>query len=195
MQSKVYGLWAGLIVLAGLLSACAPNPSVFNDRVYGSTTPSATQPPPPATATVVVPRTSSRPPTMIMPTVKPEPVVIPDASVTISNKKPPKPKVTLPKSATPAPIEKPLQSVPAMPSAPRVYQSSPAVQALLRQAEAEVTAGSATKAAETIERALRIEPDNPALWLKLSKLNEQQGNRQQAASMAEKAKYYQELLN
>lgn len=192
MQIKVYGLLAGSIVLTGLLSACSPNPMVLPERVYGSTAIPAA---PPATPVTVVPRTPAapRPPVMVTPNARTEAVVIPDTSVTFSNKKPPKPKAPVPK--IPAPTETPVQQVPATPPTPRVYQASPAVQALMRQADTEAASGSLTKAAETIERALRIEADNPALWLRLSKLNEQQGNQQQAASMAEKAKYYQELLN
>jgi len=78
---------------------------------------------------------------------------------------------------------------------PKKYDSSPAARALLKQANAEATAGKLADASATIERALRIEPENPDLWLKLSNLNKRQGNAQQAASMASKAQYYQELLN
>jgi predicted Zn-dependent protease len=75
------------------------------------------------------------------------------------------------------------------------YKSSSAVQSLLKQADTETANGKLGEAVATIERALRIESDNPDLWLKLAKLNEQQGNHQQAVSMLGKAKYYQELLD
>ena len=64
-----------------------------------------------------------------------------------------------------------------------------------QQAQTEVGQGNVSGAVATIERALRIEPENPELWLTLSELNKQQGNAQQAASMAAKAQYYQESLH
>lgn len=79
--------------------------------------------------------------------------------------------------------------------ASKTYKSSPAVQALVKQADAEITKGNFDGAAATIERALRIESDNPDLWLKLSVINERQGRHEQAASMANKAKFYREQLN
>ncbi len=51
------------------------------------------------------------------------------------------------------------------------------------------------KAADTLERALRMEADNPDLWMKLAKINEQQGKHDQAMSMVNKAQAYREQLN
>jgi Flp pilus assembly protein TadD len=73
--------------------------------------------------------------------------------------------------------------------------SSSAVRSLRQQAQTETGQGNVADAVATIERALRIEPENPDLWLVLSDLYKQQGNVQQAASMAAKAQYYQELLH
>lgn len=78
---------------------------------------------------------------------------------------------------------------------PKKYVSSPAARGLRQQAQTEVGQGNVSGAVATIERALRIEPENPELWLTLSELNKQQGNAQQAASMAAKALYYQESLH
>ena len=65
----------------------------------------------------------------------------------------------------------------------------------MKTADTEAAAGNLDKAADTLERALRIESDNPDIWLKLAKINERQGNREQAANMLSKAKTYQEQLN
>ena len=70
---------------------------------------------------------------------------------------------------------------------PRSYNSSPAVAVLTKQANNQLTVGKAGRAAATLERALRIEPDNPLLWLRLAEVNAQQGKKSQAASMARKA--------
>ncbi len=65
--------------------------------------------------------------------------------------------------------------------------SSPVVAVLMKQANNELSVGKADRAATTLERALRIAPDDANLWLRLAEVNEQLGNKQQAASMARKA--------
>jgi tetratricopeptide (TPR) repeat protein len=42
-------------------------------------------------------------------------------------------------------------------------------------------------AAASIERALRIEPDNPLLWIELGKVRQAEGNYSQAENMGRKA--------
>lgn len=78
---------------------------------------------------------------------------------------------------------------------PKPYQTSEPVKILLGQADKQAANGKSGMAEATIERALRIEPDNPGLWMKLSDLKRQQGDSAQAKAMAEKAAYYQESLN
>lgn len=51
---------------------------------------------------------------------------------------------------------------------PRQYQTSAAVQALLKQADSDVAQGRVDGAIATVERALRIEEDNPAGLVKIS---------------------------
>lgn len=58
---------------------------------------------------------------------------------------------------------------------------------LLEQSRAERAAGNNTQAGASIERALRIDPNNAALWVELGEINLAAGNRSQAASMARKA--------
>ena len=65
--------------------------------------------------------------------------------------------------------------------------SSPVVAVLLKQANNELSVGKADRAAATLERALRIAPDDANLWLRLAEVNEQLGNKGQATTMARKA--------
>lgn len=66
-------------------------------------------------------------------------------------------------------------------------QSSPAVVALLDDADQYSSSGKKQEAIATIERALRIEPKNPVLWHRLGQLRLQEGNYDQAVAMAKKS--------
>jgi Flp pilus assembly protein TadD len=55
------------------------------------------------------------------------------------------------------------------------------------QAQTQVGAGNFAVASGTIERALRIEPSNPLLWIELGKVRQAEGNFVQAENMARKA--------
>jgi cytochrome c-type biogenesis protein CcmH/NrfG len=59
--------------------------------------------------------------------------------------------------------------------------------ALLERSRAERAAGSYDQAAASVERALRIEPNDPALWLELGEIKLAAGDAQQAGLMARKA--------
>ena len=59
--------------------------------------------------------------------------------------------------------------------------------ALLQQARTSLAAGDTRQAAAAIERALRIEPNNPYLWIELGTVRLEEGNRQQARALAQKA--------
>ena len=76
----------------------------------------------------------------------------------------------------------PVQVTPARP------QPARAVQSLLKRAEAQQAAGELVAAANTLERALRIEPQNALLWNRLAHVRFDQGRYQQAASLASKSK-------
>ena len=65
--------------------------------------------------------------------------------------------------------------------------SNSAVIALVDSARNNSAGGQLDVAAATIERALRIEPRNPALWHELAKTRLQQGNATQAISLAAKS--------
>lgn len=64
---------------------------------------------------------------------------------------------------------------------------SSASRALVTQAQTQVAAKNFPVAAASIERALRIEPDNPLLWIELAKVHQTAGNPVQAENMARKA--------
>jgi uncharacterized protein HemY len=64
---------------------------------------------------------------------------------------------------------------------------SPASSALVTQAHAQAKSGDSIAASATLERALRIEPDNPLLWIELGRLRLNENNAAQADSMGRKA--------
>ncbi|MBC7984788.1 MAG: tetratricopeptide repeat protein [Candidatus Obscuribacterales bacterium] len=69
----------------------------------------------------------------------------------------------------------------------RARNLSPATKALVAQSQTQLNAGQSELAAATLERALRIEPDNPLLWLEFAKLRQFEGNSGQAENLARKA--------
>ncbi|MDH3692995.1 MAG: tetratricopeptide repeat protein [Gammaproteobacteria bacterium] len=70
---------------------------------------------------------------------------------------------------------------------PVVYDSQPAVVALLSDAERETGAGDLDRAAAALERALRIDPGDAMAWHQLAKLRLQQGAINEAISLANKS--------
>ena len=99
----------------------------------------------------------------------------------------------------PAPGGTPVETQPAPPPPP-VEESQPlpppvvreptlgaASRALVNQAQAQVAAKNYPVAAASIERALRIEPDNPLLWIELGRVRQAEGNYGQAENMGRKA--------
>jgi len=79
-------------------------------------------------------------------------------------------------------------ALPEPPPVPRpTPPASPASQSLLTESRRYQAAGQYPQAAAAIERALRIEPRQPVLWLELGQIRLQEGNAAQAESMARKA--------
>jgi Tetratricopeptide repeat len=68
-----------------------------------------------------------------------------------------------------------------------VTPSSPAVVALLGQAEDHANAGDLESAAASLERAIRIEPRNPLLWYHLATVKLAQQEAAQAEQLAVKS--------
>lgn len=64
---------------------------------------------------------------------------------------------------------------------------SPASQALVSQARSQRKNGDLPGATVSLERALRIEPNNPLLWIEMGRLRIDQGNPSQAEGMGRKA--------
>ncbi|HEV2228067.1 MAG TPA: tetratricopeptide repeat protein [Steroidobacteraceae bacterium] len=74
------------------------------------------------------------------------------------------------------------------PSQPaRQFRLGAAASALVAQAHAQAGAGEYAAAGATLERALRIEPDNPLLWVELGRVQLGEGNAPQADGMGRKA--------
>ncbi|HEX2584063.1 MAG TPA: hypothetical protein VHL14_02960 [Steroidobacteraceae bacterium] len=88
--------------------------------------------------------------------------------------------VVAPQSVVP-----PAEPLPAPPT--RSYTLGAATAALVNQAHAQLAGKNVMLAASTIERALRIEPNNPLLWLEYSQVRYSEHNYSQAESMARKA--------
>jgi Flp pilus assembly protein TadD len=62
-----------------------------------------------------------------------------------------------------------------------------ATKALVAEAHSQAAAGRYDLATASIERALRIEPANPLLWIELGRVKQAEGNRVQAENMVRKA--------
>ena len=80
-------------------------------------------------------------------------------------------------------------AAPERPAAPpgHPFRLGPAATALVAQAHAQAQSGEYGAAGATIERALRIEPDNPLLWVELGRIQLAERNPGQADGMARKA--------
>jgi tetratricopeptide (TPR) repeat protein len=83
--------------------------------------------------------------------------------------------------AHPAPPEQPARS------AQKQFRLGSATAALVAQAHTRANDGNYGLAAATIERALRIEPDNPLLWIELGQVRMGEGNADQADGIDRKA--------
>ena len=106
---------------------------------------------------------------------------------------PPPPAGTPPPAPTPAPEQPgtpvPPTTPPERPPAPppKQFHLSTASGALVTQAHAQAAGGDLGQASATIERALRIEPDNPLLWIELGRARLADNNPGQADAMGRKA--------
>lgn len=107
---------------------------------------------------------------------------------------PPPPEHTETAAAVPLPdaSNKPTESLPApVTSAPPVstrhYSLGPATSALVAQAQQAGNHGDYLTSMSTLERAVRIEPRNPLVWIEMSKVRLAAGEAVQAESVARKA--------
>jgi tetratricopeptide (TPR) repeat protein len=83
-----------------------------------------------------------------------------------------------------APIPSP---APRPPPPPRENHLSPATSSLVTQAHALMAHNDFDGASATLDRALRIEPNNPLLWIERGKLRLSESDPRQAESCARKA--------
>ncbi len=116
---------------------------------------------------------------------------------------PPYQPTTAPQSKRPVPTQPPVPSAqppaaqpptvatpqPPTPSQPpeREYRLGAAASALVEQAREQAAGGDSQLAQSTLERALRIEPENPLLWIMLGEAHESAGQYALAGSMGRKA--------
>jgi tetratricopeptide (TPR) repeat protein len=95
--------------------------------------------------------------------------------------------------AAPGQEQEPVIAAPTPTPLPRERPKSPAAtlgpasKALVSQAEAQRKKGDLPGATVTMERALRIEPNNPLLWIEMGRLRMDQRNYAQAEGMGRKA--------
>lgn len=96
-----------------------------------------------------------------------------------------------PSAAQPAPLQSPPAPAPQEQPAPqpRQFTLGAAATALVADAHAQEQSRNFGLAAETLERALSIEPHNPLVWLELGRENILAGNPTQAYGMGRKALY------
>jgi tetratricopeptide (TPR) repeat protein len=132
----------------------------------------ATLSPPPSRPTQTAPRTE--PSTVPAPSTG-DALPIPDSNT--SARFPPPSEQPPPRSEQPRDV----------PAARPQSDASSASSALLEQSRAQRAAGSLPAARASLERALRLDPNNAGLWLELGELELQTGNTAQAATMARKA--------
>jgi len=106
-----------------------------------------------------------------------------------------------PVAVPPAPAPAPAPAPPPMPPPPPVaappdltppppakeFRLGPAAQSLVTQARAQIARGELPGASTTLDRALRIEPQNPLLWIELARLRLSENDPRQAESCGRKA--------
>jgi tetratricopeptide (TPR) repeat protein len=86
-----------------------------------------------------------------------------------------------------APPETPAPQPPRPPQPTREAHLSPATRSLVAQAHEQLARGDLDGASLTLDRALRIEPNNPLIWSELGKLRLTESDSHQAEVCARKA--------
>jgi tetratricopeptide (TPR) repeat protein len=104
-----------------------------------------------------------------------------------SSAPPPIPTPGTPMETQPAPMPPAVDIRPLPRPVAREPTLGSASRALVSQAQAQLASNNYAVAAASIERALRIEPDNPLLWIELGKVRQAEGNYTQAENMGRKA--------
>jgi tetratricopeptide (TPR) repeat protein len=102
---------------------------------------------------------------------------------------PQEPGTPQPDAPPPVPGEEPTSETPTPPPVPppKQFRLGAASSALVGQARKLADQGEFASAIATLERAQRIEPENPLLWIELGRVHQEEGNAAQADSMGRKA--------
>jgi tetratricopeptide (TPR) repeat protein len=87
----------------------------------------------------------------------------------------------------PPPATAPIPTPAPRPLPPRENHLSPATSSLVTQAHALIARNDLDGASATLDRALRIEPNNPLLWIERGRLRMAENDPRQAESCARKA--------
>jgi predicted Zn-dependent protease len=106
-----------------------------------------------------------------------------------SSPRPTSPEPQIPNPPSPgAPSTNPASPrTPAAPQPPRENHLSPATRSLVTQARNFMSHGDFDAASSTLDRALRIEPNNPLLWIELGRLRLAESDAHQAEGCGRKA--------
>jgi tetratricopeptide (TPR) repeat protein len=88
---------------------------------------------------------------------------------------------------TPGPLTPIPPPPPRAPPSPRENHLSPATLSLVTQSRTLASRGDLDGASSTLDRALRIEPNNPLLWIELGRLRLLESDAHQAEGCARKA--------
>ena len=92
-----------------------------------------------------------------------------------------------PSPSQPSPSQPSSPQPPAHPPPARENRLSPATRSLVTQARAQIAHGDLPAASSTLDRALRIEPNNPLLWIELGRLRLAESDAHQAEGCGRKA--------
>jgi predicted Zn-dependent protease len=103
-----------------------------------------------------------------------------------SSPRPPSPDNPSPNPQSPS-APSPSPALPRAPAPPRENHLSPATRSLVAQARTLSSHGDFDAASSTLDRALRIEPSNPLLWIELGRLRLAESDAHQAEGCGRKA--------
>ena len=180
---RVLWLWPGVVLLGGCALVAGDRGSVVSVEDRPLTTSSRAEP------RAQVPRPTEVASLPAPPVAAPLPAPEPAPAVAIPPPPSPRPAEVEARPSPPASAE----ALTVASAAPAVREAglpggsasqSKVVAALTTQANQQTRAGNLEQASATLERALRIEPDNPWLWHQLSLVRLFQHQDEQAAQLA-----------
>jgi cytochrome c-type biogenesis protein CcmH/NrfG len=124
-------------------------------------------------------------PLVVEPLPQAAPPAVPSAPLTPTIER--APVAELPQPAGSVQAASPAPTATQLALATPALSGGPAVRALAKRADAEIRANDLAAAAATLERALRIEPNNAGLWSRLAEVRLRQGDGIQAEQLALKS--------